>query len=140
VLAAHRRFRGLGDHGLGPGRIGHLGAAGRRRRVDDHGEVDRDAEVAAQRLADRAAQDPLDGVLGELARRGEERGAVDEPERSGEAEERALLGRQGRRPRARGRSGQVADHPVPDLPEISCLVGHRVGTPLRLSPCEAVSP
>jgi hypothetical protein len=54
-----------------------------RRRVDDHGEVDRDAEVTAQRVADRAAQDPLDGVLGELAGRGEERGAVDEPERSG---------------------------------------------------------
>ena len=135
--AATPRGRRRGDDGLGAGRVGHLGAAGGRRRVDDHGEVDRDAEVAAQRVADRAAQDPLDGVLGELAGRGEERGAVDEPERSGEAEERALLRRQGRCARARGRSGEVADDPVPDLSEISCLVGHRVGTPLRLSPCEA---
>ena len=96
-----RRFRRCGDRGLGAGRVGHLGAAGRRRRVDDDGEVDRDAEVAAQRVADRAAQYPLDGVLGELAGRGEQRGAVDEPERSGQAEERALLRGQGRCARAR---------------------------------------
>jgi len=32
------------------------------------------------------------------------------------------------------RAGEVSDYGVPDLPEISCLVGHRVGTPLRLSP------
>ena len=43
-------------------------------------------------------------------------------------------GDRGGAPEPASRSGQVADDPVPDLSEISGLVGHRVGTPLRLSP------
>ena len=96
-----------GGRGLRPDgarRVGHLGTTRGGVDVDDDGQVDRETEVTAQRVADRPAQDPLDGVLGELARGGEQRGAVDQAERAGQAEERALLRRQGgagARPRCR---------------------------------------
>ena len=88
-----RRCAGGGRRSGRPGGSGTSVPPDGRRRVDDDREVDRDAEVAGQRLADRPAQDPLDGVLGELARRGEQRGAVDEAERPGQAQEGALLRR-----------------------------------------------
>ena len=87
------RVRGAVAAGrVGPGRVGHLAALGRGGGVDDNGQVDRDPEVAAQRVADRVAQAALDGVLGEVAGHGEQRGAVDQAQRTGEPEERALLG------------------------------------------------
>ena len=92
-------------------RVRHLGAARGGVDVDDDGQVDRESEVAAQRVTDRPAQDPLDRVLGELARRGEQRGAVDEAERAGQAEERALLRRQRGGAGARRGAGQIARSP-----------------------------
>ena len=126
-LAEARRgpVTGAGCRADGARRVRHLGAAGGRGDVDDDGQVDREPEVAAQRVADRAAQDPLDRVLGELARRGQQRGAVDEAERTGQAQERALLRRERpprSRPRCRTRSAitrfhtcasRLADRPRP---------------------------
>jgi hypothetical protein len=109
-------------------RVGHVRAARRRIDVDDDGQVDREAQVPAQRVADRSAQDPLDRILGELARRGEQRRAVDQAEGAREPQERALLRRERRDTGPRRRAGQVGDHPVPHIGEVTGLVDH-VRTP-----------
>ena len=113
-------------------RVGHVRAARGGVDVDDDGQVDREAQVPAQRVADRSAQDPLDRVLGELARGGEQRGAVDQAEGAGEPQERALLRRQRRDAGPGGRAGQVGDHPVPHVGEVAGLVDH-VRTPFGVS-------
>jgi hypothetical protein len=127
-----RRAGAVGRLGPGtPGRLGHVGAARRGRGVHDDGEVDRDPEVPAQRTADRLAEHALDRGLGELARRGEQRGAVDEAERPGQPQERALLRGEGRGvTRGRAGAGEIGDDLAPDLGgDDAGLVGHTDPSP-----------
>ena len=122
----------------GARRVRHLGAARGGVDVHDDGQVDGESEVAAQRVTDRSAQDPLDRVLGELARGGQQRGAVDETERAGEAQERALLRRQCGGTGARRGTGQIRDHAVPHVRQLAGLIGH-VRTPFDVPGGTAVA-
>ena len=85
-------------------------AAGRRRScgrggertdglllADRDGQADLQIEVSGQRGGDRLAQDALDGFLGEVGRRGEQRGGAEQPDRLGEGEPGPLLLAQCRR-------------------------------------------
>jgi hypothetical protein len=117
----HRAGQPRQRGGLGPGHRRTVGD-GAGAVVDADGELDRAADVAGEGVDDRVAQGPLDGLLGELARRGQERGVVEQAERAGDAHPGALLRGDGRAVGCSG--GELGDHPRPRLVEVGELVRH----------------
>jgi hypothetical protein len=79
--------------------------------VDLDGQRDLPAEVLGQCCTDRLPQRAFDGVLGEVAGCGEQRGAIQQADRAGDAHPGALL----RRERS---ARKLPDDLVPDLAEI----------------------
>ena len=73
--------------------------------------------MAGERLADRFAQHALDGVLGEVARGGQQRGVVEQADRAGDPHPGTLLGRE-------GSGGELPHDLVPDLAEIGVTLRH----------------
>jgi hypothetical protein len=89
-----------------PPRGGRLSADGRGRGwLHGHGDADVAAVRRGQRLRDHRPQPGVEHVLGELVRRGEQRGVLDQAERAGQPDPGAVLRRQRAVGRARDGAG-----------------------------------
>ncbi len=117
-------------------RPGHRLGRGAGAVVHADGELDRPADVAGEGVDDRVAQGPFDGLLGELARCGEQGGVVQEAEGAGHADPGPLLGGEGGA--LGGARGELGDDAVPGAVEIGELVRHC--RPPPSSPCAPRNP